>query len=175
MSVSRTVLRTIAFESGEPGDVLARVNAILARDNSEGMFVTLFYAILDLDNGSLQLSSAGHDDLFLLTGDDDLEALHYMGPAVGLFYGVQYPTLTRQLRDGDAVFILTDGVTEAFNIDGRVFTAERLARFLKRCKRTDAKTIVGSVTREVTMFSEGTEQSDDITCLAVQFRERPGA
>ena len=45
MSVSRTVLRTVAFEGGEPGDVLARVNVILARDNTEGMFVTLFYAI----------------------------------------------------------------------------------------------------------------------------------
>ncbi len=174
MSVSRTVLRTIAFEAGDPGDVLARVNAILARDNSEGMFVTLFYAILDLETGLLQLSSAGHDELFLLIGNDELEALHHMGPAVGLFDGVQFPTLARQLKDGDAIFVLTDGVTEAFNIDGRVFTVERLAKFLKRCKRTDAQTIVESVTREVTMFSEGTEQSDDITCVAVQFRDRAG-
>ena len=169
MSVSRTVLRTIAFEAGEPGDVLARVNVILARDNTEGMFVTLFYAILDLDTGTLQISSAGHDDLFLLTGSDEIESLQHTGPAVGLFEEAQYPTLTRQLGSGDAVFVLTDGVTEAFNIDGRVFTVDRLERLLRRCKRSDARTIVESVTREVTAFSQGTEQSDDITCLAVQF------
>jgi serine phosphatase RsbU (regulator of sigma subunit)/CHASE2 domain-containing sensor protein len=169
MSVSRTVLRTIAFEAGEPGDVLARANVILARDNSEGMFVTLFYAILDLDTGALQLSSAGHDDLFLLTGGDEIESLQHMGPAVGLFEEAQYATLTRQLKSGDAVFVLTDGVTEAFNIDGRVFTVDRLATHLRRCSRSDAKTIVESVTREVTAFSQGTEQSDDITCVAVQF------
>ncbi len=169
MSVSRTVLRTIAFEAGEPGDVLARVNVILARDNSEGMFVTLVYAILDLDTGMLQISSAGHDDLFLLTGDDQLELLQHTGPAVGLFEEARYPALTRQLSSGDAVFVLTDGVTEAFNIDGRVFTVDRLERLLRRCKRSDARTIVEFVTREVTAFSQGTEQSDDITCLAVQF------
>jgi adenylate cyclase len=172
MSVSRTVLRTIAFEGGEPGDVLARVNLILARDNSEGMFVTLFYAILDLDTGNLQISSAGHDDLFLLTGNDALEPLQHTGPAVGLFEEAQFHTLTRQLADGDAVFVLTDGVTEAFNIDGRVFTVDRLETLLRRCRRSDARTIVETVTREVTAFSEGTEQSDDITCLAVQFRDQ---
>jgi serine phosphatase RsbU (regulator of sigma subunit)/CHASE2 domain-containing sensor protein len=170
MSVSRTVLRTVAFEGGTPGDVLARVNAILARDNSEGMFVTLFYAILDLNTGELQLSSAGHDDLYLMIGADGLEALQYTGPAVGLFEEAQYATLTRTLGNGDSAFVLTDGITEAFNIDGRVFTVERLAQFLRKCKRSDAKTIVESVTREVSAFSEGTEQSDDITCLAVQFR-----
>jgi serine phosphatase RsbU (regulator of sigma subunit) len=171
MSVSRTVLRTVAFEAGEPGDVLARVNTILARDNTEGMFVTLFYAILDLDTGTLQMSSAGHDDLFLLIGSEELEALQHTGPAVGLFDGAEYATVTRKLDGGDSIFVLTDGVTEAFNIDGRVFTVERLARFLRKCKRTDAKTIVEAVTREVTAFSAGTEQSDDITCLAVQFRQ----
>ncbi len=67
MSVSRTVLRTIAFEGEEPGIVLSKVNAILSRDNTEGMFVTIFYAALDLETGRLAFSSAGHDDALLLT------------------------------------------------------------------------------------------------------------
>ena len=53
MSVARTVLRTIAFEGEEPGDVLSKVNAILSRDNTEGMFVTIFYAVLDLETGAV--------------------------------------------------------------------------------------------------------------------------
>lgn len=170
MSVSRTVLRTVAFESDEPADVLARVNVILSRDNSEGMFVTLLYAILDLDTGILRLSSAGHDDIFILTGAVGVETLQHMGPAVGLFEGAQYTSVTRSLGRGDVVYVLTDGITEAFNIDGRVFTVDRLARLLRGIKRTDAKSIVETVTREVAAFSQGTEQSDDITCLAVQFQ-----
>jgi serine phosphatase RsbU (regulator of sigma subunit)/CHASE2 domain-containing sensor protein len=170
MSVSRTVLRTLAFEVAAPGDVLSRVNAILARDNSEGMFVTLFYAVLDLETGMLELSSAGHDDSYLLSGSEGAEVLQYMGPAAGLFEGAEYPTAQRKLGPNDAMFLLTDGVTEAFNIDGRVFTAERLHALLKRCERSGARTIVETVTGEVARFSEGTEQSDDITCVAVQFR-----
>jgi adenylate cyclase len=170
MSVSRTVLRTLAFEVEAPGMVLERVNAILARDNTEGMFVTLFYAVLDLQTGILELSSAGHDDSFLLSSYDTVEAVQYMGPAAGLFETAQYPTARRTLAKGDAIFLLTDGITEAFNIDGRVFTAERLAKILKLCDRSGAKVIVDTVTREVTNFSQGTEQSDDITCVAVRFR-----
>lgn len=171
MSVSRTVLRTVAFEVVEPGPVLTRVNAILARDNSEGMFVTVFYGVLDLDTGAVSLSSAGHDDTYLLTGKNGVETLRYMGPAVGLIEGAEYPTMVRQLSQGDAMLLLTDGVTEAFNIDGRVFTAERVQSMLeKRCDRSSARAIVETVTKDVAAFSEGTEQSDDITCLAVQFR-----
>lgn len=135
MSVSRTVLRTVAFEVIEPGPVLTRVNAILARDNSEGMFVTVFYGVLDLETGVLSLSSAGHDDSYLLTGKSEAEILRYMGPAVGLLDGADYPTVSRQLSKGDAIFLLTDGITEAFNIDGRVFTAERLEKLVAtRCE-----------------------------------------
>lgn len=172
MSVSRTVLRTVAFEADAPGAVLSRVNSILARDNNEGMFVTLFYAVLDLSTGNVAYSSAGHDDALLLSGTNGVQPLHYMGPAIGLFDGVEYPTEVRPLAAGDSLFLLTDGVTEAFNIDGRVFTPERLIRLLGSSDRSGARSIVETVTREVAMFSAGTEQSDDITCIAVQFRNR---
>lgn len=170
MSVARTVLRTVAFEVVDPGLVLTRVNAILARDNSEGMFVTIFYGVLDIDTGLLSLSSAGHDDSYLMTGRDAAEVLSYMGPAIALLEGVTYETMTRQLAKGDAVLLVTDGVTEAFNIDGRVFTVERLRQLVTtRCDRSGAKPIIESVIKEVAAFSHGTEQSDDITCVAVQY------
>ena len=169
MSVSRTVLRTIAFEDEEPGQALSKVNAILARDNSEGMFVTLFYAVLDLETGTLAFSSAGHDDGLLLTADG-CETLHYMGPAIGLFDLSHYPTATRKLGPGDTMLLWTDGITEAFNIDGRVFGAERLVKFVEGRQFSDARDIVHTIGEEVSRFAAGTEQSDDITCVAMRFR-----
>jgi len=126
MSVSRTVLRTVAFEGDEPGLVLSKVNAILSRDNTEGMFVTIFFAVLDLETGSLTFSSAGHDEVVLLTASGACEPLGYQGPAIGLIETAQYPTATRTLDPGDTMLLLTDGITEAFNIDGRVFSSERI-------------------------------------------------
>lgn len=170
MSVSRTVLRTIAFEGEEPGAVLTKVNAILSRDNTEGMFVTIFYALLDLETGILTFSSGGHDDALLLQGSKDWEQLHYMGPAIALFDFADYPTATRQLAPGDTVVLLTDGITEAFNIDGRVFGQERLAKWMNQRTFSTSIDLVRSLTDEITRFSEGTEQSDDITCVAMSFR-----
>jgi adenylate cyclase len=170
MSVSRTVLRTIAFEHEEPGPVLSKVNAILARDNAEGMFVTIFYAVLDLATGSLVFSSGGHDDAVLLTASGTCEPLGYMGPAIGLIEMAEYPTASRNLAAGDAILLLTDGITEAFNKDGRVFGSDRVLNVLARKPHTSATDIVQTLTGEVALFSTGTEQSDDITCVALRFK-----
>lgn len=169
MSVSRTVLRTIAFEGEEPGTVLSKANAILSRDNTEGMFVTIFYATLDLPTGRLAFSSAGHDDALLLSDAKPCEPLHYMGPAIGLFDTADYPTATRELAPGDTMLLLTDGITEAFNIDGRVFSPDRVLKAVTRRKFTSALDLVQSLSGEVARFSEGTDQSDDITCVAMRF------
>ncbi|WP_052699262.1 CHASE2 domain-containing protein [Hyphomicrobium sp. 99] len=170
MSVSRTVLRTIAVEDEDPGRVLSKVNAILSRDNSEGMFVTIFYAVLDLETGALNLSSAGHDDALLLVGGKDCKPLHYMGPAIGIFDFADYPTETHQLVAGDSILLLTDGITEAFNIDGRVFGSDRLVKWVSRQAQTSSADLVQTLTEEVARFSEGMEQSDDITCVAMRFK-----
>ncbi len=169
MSVARTVLRTIAFENEEPGATLSKVNAILSRDNSEGMFVTIIYAVLDLETGRLAYSSAGHDDALLIDAAKTYERLPYMGPAIGLFEEAEFPTEARKLASGDMVLLLTDGITEAFNIDGRVFTPDRVAKSVTRRTFGDARDLVQSLTDEVSRFSEGTEQSDDITCVAMRF------
>jgi len=169
MSVSRTVLRTMAFERDEPGTVLSKANAILSRDNAEGMFVTIFYAVLDLETGILTFSSAGHDDGVLVIGSSKCEPLGHLGPAIGLIDAAHYPTSTRSLAPGDTLVLLTDGITEAFNADGRVFGSDRVLQSIARRAHMSAEDIVQSLTSEVGRFSEGAEQSDDITCVAMRF------
>ena len=172
MGVSRTVVRTLALEGQSPGDVLTRANAILARDNTEAMFVTLFYAVLHLDSGKVEFSSAGHDDVHLLSSKHDTEALQHMGPAIGLIDGIDYPTLTRQLLPNDTMLLLTDGVSEAFSVTGTLFGQDRLAVVLTGRDSNDPHAVIEAVTERVAWFSSGAEQSDDITGLAVQFRGR---
>jgi serine phosphatase RsbU (regulator of sigma subunit)/CHASE2 domain-containing sensor protein len=172
MSVSRTVLRAIAFEGGDPGTVLSKVNLVLSRDNAESMFVTIFYAVLDLQTGVLSFSSAGHDDGLLLTRANACEPLRYMGPAIGLVETVDYPTETRSLSSGDTLLLLTDGITEAFNIDGRVFGPDSVVKSATQTQYTSAVDLVQSINDEVGRFSAGTVQSDDITCVGLRFKGR---
>lgn len=169
MSVARTVLRTVAIEGGTAGEVLSRVNDILARDNPEGMFVTLFYAVLDLDTGAIGYSSAGHDDVQLLGADGNLEVIRYMGPAIGLMEEIPYATKTRNLAPLDTLLLITDGITEAFDVAGRAYGTERLEAFLRGRAAGGAQQVVDALMIEVGRFATGAEQSDDITCLALQF------
>jgi adenylate cyclase len=172
MSVSRTVLRAIAFEGGEPGSVLTKVNAILARDNAESMFVTIFYAVLDLETGMLLFSSAGHDDGLLLSSSTGHEPLFHMGPAIGLIESSEYPTATRMLEPGDTLLLVTDGITEAFGVDGRTFSLDRIIKSATHQAYPSAHELVRVLNQEVADFSSGLEQSDDITCVALRFKGR---
>jgi len=167
MSLSRTILKTVASEGCPPGEALTRVNKLLIEEGGDSMFVTLFYGCLDLRTRQITFSSAGHDDVYVLRAAEAPERLLSLGPAAGLLDGAGYPTATRALGAGDVVFLATDGVTEAFNTEGDMFGRERLEAVLGGSGRDGVEALVGAVTRAVAAFAAGTAQSDDITCVAV--------
>jgi sigma-B regulation protein RsbU (phosphoserine phosphatase) len=100
----------------------------------------------------------------------DTEPLRHMGPALGLIEGIDYPTATRELQPKDTMLLLTDGVSEAFDVSGSLFGQDRLTVVLTGRGSNDPHAIIKAVTEEVARFSVGAEQPDDITALAVQFR-----
>lgn len=168
MSLSRTVLKTIATAGGEPGDVLARMNALLVEENTEAMFVTLFFGLLDLETGMLSYSSGGHEEVFIQPHDGPLEQLEHLGPAIGLFEGAKFGSGSRQLASGDAVILATDGVTEAFNPAEEVFGFDRLTALLQEGSSAGAEAMVRRIFAAVDQFADGAQRSDDTTCLAVR-------
>src|SRR5262249_30174637 len=123
--------------------------------------------------GLVEFSSGGHDDVHVLGPNRALEPLQHMGPAIGLFDGVDYPTATRNLLPGGSVLMLTDGVSEAFSADGEAFGPDRLATLLSERAGNDPRVVIRMVTGAVAHFSLGTDQSDDITALAVQYLGQP--
>ncbi len=96
-----------------------------------------------------------------------------MGPAIGLIETAEYPTATRTLLPGDMLLLLTDGITEAFDSEGRVFGSDRVVRSATKQPYASAVELVQSLDDEVSRFSAGTEQSDDITCVALRFKGQP--
>jgi sigma-B regulation protein RsbU (phosphoserine phosphatase) len=109
----------------------------------------------------------------LLNSATGCEPLGYMGPAIGLIDTAEYATATRTLAPGDTLLLLTDGITEAFNIDGRVFSSDRVVKAVAQQPYASAADLVQSLDDEVGRFSAGTEQSDDITCVALRFKGQP--
>ncbi len=169
MSVTRTVLKTIARQGADAGHVVAALNDLLAEDNSESMFVTLCFVRLDLDTGAFEYANAAHEEAYVLRADGRTEQIGPEGPAVGLFEGMPFGLMRGTLAPGDALVLGTDGITEAFAADGSQFETERFTTLMTSLAGHAAPEVVKSVMGQVLAFSTGVPQSDDLTCLTFRY------
>ncbi len=170
MAVSRTLLRAVSQINEEPAARIARLNDLLAADNRESMFVTLFYAVIDLRDGSMTYTNAGHNPPYLLRQDGRVEALpssHCI--ALAMMEGMPYTQQSAQLNVGDALFLFTDGVTEAFNPQEQMFGERGLEELLARIGTLSVDEIASRTFEAVKTFEDGGPQSDDVTCLVARF------
>ena len=152
-----------------PSEILARVNAELCRDNAQSMFVTVFLGILDPVSGALAFGNAGHTAPYVLSPSGGVTAL---GAARGKPLGIR-PTLTWEtgtckLGPGEGLFLFTDGITEAMDPTGALFSEERLEAALAPLTGSAPRAVVDGVLEEVRRFAAGAPQSDDIAALALR-------
>ena len=171
MAMSRTVLKAVALRGQPPGECLREVNAFLCGENHAELFVTVFYGILNFRTGQLQHSNGGHNPPYVLTAGGELTALdaEMSGTVLGMLEDADYPTCQTQLLAGDALFLYTDGVTEATDPQGKMFGVERLEVFLQQSKAPSADDLVQGDLTAVQQFAAGAAQSDDITAVAVRY------
>ena len=169
MMSSRTALKGAAIGVREPQMVLNAVNNQLQQDNPTFMFVTLIYALLDSDSGSLTYSIAGHDPPLLVSADGTVSELPpTKGVAVGIAPDVAYTQETVTLNPGDTVVLYTDGVTEAMNADDQQFGLSRLTEVFEGNPPQSAAAANEAVFEHVRSFAGDAPQSDDITCLTLR-------
>jgi serine phosphatase RsbU (regulator of sigma subunit) len=170
VAVSRSFLKATAtaMKSFEPGECLRHVNELLCSEDYMNMFITIFYGTLNVKTGELLYCNAGHNPAYIIKKDGTLECLNTVnGPALGAFSGVDYNTV--KLDMGDGIFLYTDGVTEAFNKEGELFSDKRLETILQNMEHFIPEESVKLVVDEVAKFADGAPQSDDITVMAVKF------
>jgi serine phosphatase RsbU (regulator of sigma subunit) len=169
MAVSRTVMRSIT-SSGDMGDGITEANRLLATQNTACMFVTMFHGVLDLASGVLRYCNAGHDPPYLLRADGGHERLALTGVPLGIAPEMSYRIDETKLRPGDALFLFSDGITEAFNAAREPFGTARLEAALEARRGAGAADLAAGVLAAALAFTAGAEQSDDITCLALVWR-----
>lgn len=171
MAISRTLLKSTARFVRKPAACVQRLNALLAAENEQMLFVTLFYATLDLRTGRLDYVNAGHHAPWLIDAQGTLSAVPLThGIAVGIEEEIAYEQKTLHLRPGDMLYLYTDGITEAFNPEGEVFGEERLAGLL-RAQPADVAldVLTDAVIADVRAFENGTDPTDDVTSLCLRY------
>jgi sigma-B regulation protein RsbU (phosphoserine phosphatase) len=169
MAVSRTVIRSKGTADASAAECMQESNNLLSAYSVDAMFVTVFYAIYDLNTGLLTYSNAGHTYPYLIKSDGSTEQIpSTRSPLLGLFAAAQYKEDSIQLNHGDTLFMYTDGVSEAMNPDREELGNERLTGILTGCKDRNCQEVIDMVNRGITDFVRDAEQSDDITMLVVK-------
>jgi len=170
MAVAKTLIKTRSAEEASTAKLASRLNAELGRDNDKCMFVTLFLGRLDVATGELVYTNAGHEPPCLRHASGALELLaERHGPLVGAAPGLVYRESRRWLAPGDLLVVYTDGVSEAQDPDGRLFSEERLAEIVRADGAQPSDAVVDRILAAVDTFENGAERADDITVLALRF------
>jgi sigma-B regulation protein RsbU (phosphoserine phosphatase) len=170
MAVCKTLLKATAYKGMPADNILSEVNNILVNESPPNMFVTLFYGVLDTRSGAFEYSNGGHNSPYLISSDGKIRQLDNIGGLmIGAFKDVPYESNVVMVQPGEIILFYTDGVTEAFNKEEEEFQESRLEQILANKNTLSSNDLVHHVFENVQTFSEGVEQSDDITCLALKY------
>jgi sigma-B regulation protein RsbU (phosphoserine phosphatase) len=173
MASVRSALRMRTRMSGMLSDIVESTNALFCEDvEASGNFVTLFLARLDRDRRQIRWVRAGHDPALLYDPETDtFTTLKGMGKnlPLGIDKTGAYEEERHAFEPGQICFLGTDGIWEARNTDGAFFGKDRVKEILRTNAGTDAKMIATAVMDAVEAFQEGTERSDDFTCVVVKY------
>lgn len=171
MAISRTVIRTIALTENSAAMCMQRSNAFLCQENTNEMFVTVFYGILNLNTGLVTYCNAGHNPPILMKKDNTVVSVPLTNDFIlGSIDNITYHEKTLQLSPGDNLLLYTDGITEAMNPRHEQYSEQRLLENCQELIGKSPKEIVDKITETVGKFVVGAVQSDDITLLSITYQ-----
>lgn len=170
MAMTKSLIKAMAGVTRDPDKILAGANKQICQENDIGMFITLFCGVLDIKAGELCYTNAGHNPPLIIRGNKEVEFLTgaKSGP-VGIFTDKPFKQEKIALNPQDAIYMYTDGVTEAFNERQEQFSEERLKKDVMNRAQDSVEELVEAVLDDVRSFAAGAGQSDDITIMALRF------
>ncbi len=170
MALSRTLIRTYALEhEAQPATVLAAANSRILADTHAGLFVTVFYGVLDTSSGELSYANAGHNPPYLARARDGgaIQELDRTGVPLGILDGATWQQQTVRLAVGDVLLLYTDGITEAQDAEESFFDEERLQEVVRANTGRSAVEMREAVVARVGTFVGAAPQSDDMALMVV--------
>jgi len=154
--------------SADPAAIAAAINAELLKDDGEALGVAMLLAILDLRTGEVRMVCAGHEDPLLLSADGKVDHIRLDGGPPLCVVDFPYPLENLTLKPGEALVLVTDGVTEAQSAEGVLFGRDRIV-----VRGRNATAIVDAIRDQVRTFEGGAEATDDLTVMAVRYLGQP--
>ena len=172
MVIGKTLIKDHTQKNRDLGEIFTEVNDLLCESNSEGLFITAFEGVLDLDTGEFVYVNAGHDAPYICRKDGSYEPLAVKpGFVLAGMEGMKFTDGRITLGKGDKLFHYTDGVTEATDADNVLYGKERLSLVLNQNKQQSPKETLSAVKADIDHFVGEAPQFDDITMLCMEYRK----
>jgi len=171
MALTKTLIKAKATAGLSPDKIISKANEDLCIGNDMNMFVTVFCGILNVKTGKVSYTNGGHNPPLLIRKNGEVTFLEKTNELlVGAIENALYTTREITLGSGDALFLYTDGVTEAMNEMGELFSEKRLKKVLQQLKDKSNEEVVTSIMRAIEAFTGNTPQSDDITIMMITYK-----
>ena len=170
MVIAKTLIKNRALLGGSPSEVLSYANDQLGEGNEAELFVTVWFAIIEISTGKGIAANAGHKHPALRKKDGAVELVKYRhSPAVATMPGINFKEHEFKLDPGDSLYVYTDGVTEATRSDNVLFGTDRMIASLNKDPEADPKTMLETVRDDIDEFVGDAPQFDDITMLGFKY------
>jgi serine phosphatase RsbU (regulator of sigma subunit) len=163
MAMTRSLIRASAANHSNPAGALNEVNQRLLAHSTSDMFVTVFYAVLDVGTQTLTYANAGQNPPLLRRISGRIEMLTRTGAALGILEELALSDATLILAPGDSLVIYTDGATDARNPQGEEYGTNRLAEASINAAQLDARRLLDHLTSNLAAFTQDVPPFDDIT------------
>ena len=171
MMTAKTIIKDLAEGGMAVNDIFTKANEKLCENNESGMFVTAWMGILDLTTGNVKYANAGHNPPLLKRADGSFEYLRTRaGFVLAGMEGVRYRMGELTLCPGDRLFLYTDGVPEATNVENKLYGEDRLLSFMNRNASAEATELLPALKANIDEFVGEAPQFDDITMLMFDYK-----
>jgi len=169
MGVVHSLFRAFSAHENNPARIMDAINEVACQGNNTNMFVTMFVGVLDLPTGHLRYCDAGHDAPFIMVNGQWSMVNVTPHLPIGVFDDTKYTVQEIFIQPDSTIFLYTDGLTEAKNVERKLFGLKRIQAVLDTCTDNDSKEILEKMTQSVDGFVKQAEQSDDLTMLAIRY------
>ena len=169
MAQTTRLFRAIAKQKHSPAVIATRINRELTENNEQGMFVTMFIGRLHLTTGKLDYCNAGHNPPVLGGGENKGDFLEMIPNApIGLWPDLEYEGEAIETIKGRALFIYTDGLTEAENLRQKQFGDDHLLDIMRQTHFDTSQQVIDALAVEVGKHRNGAEPNDDLTMMCIR-------
>ena len=169
MAMARSLVRAAALDGAPPAQAIEQANRWLTRDSESGMFVTLFYGVLEPQSGRLRYTVAGHNPpLHYRAATGTLVELHTPGIALGVLEAITLGEATTVLAPGDVLVCYTDGVTETINETSEEFGVARLRALVIEQQSAPVAMLLQAIIAAVNQHGHGQPPFDDVTLVVLK-------